>query len=334
MIPGDRQDRAEQKGSLILSGVAFGIFGGIALLTGTTFTHQLAGIGLSAVLGLTVWLWTSRKHRRRLRLLAQPFPAHYRTILQNRIGFYISLDEKEKVRFEKMVTLFLAETRITGIQTEIDDEIRILVAASGIIPVFKFTGWEYFNLGEILIVPDSWKPDHSLIGGVTLGHVQGFQNHQLMRLSKVALERGFSTLNDRKNVGIHEFAHVLDDADGVIDGVPSAFIPSNLIEQWKTVTQNEIEKIRQGLSRINSYGGTNEAEFFAVTSEYFFENPQLLLKENPKLYKLLSQIYKQNPAARIDMDINHYLTPYGKTIGRNDPCPCGSKKKYKQCCLK
>jgi preprotein translocase subunit SecA len=23
----------------------------------------------------------------------------------------------------------------------------------------------------------------------------------------------------------------------------------------------------------------------------------------------------------------------GKKIGRNDPCPCGSGKKYKKCCL-
>jgi len=24
----------------------------------------------------------------------------------------------------------------------------------------------------------------------------------------------------------------------------------------------------------------------------------------------------------------------GKKVGRNDPCPCGSGKKYKHCCLK
>jgi len=23
----------------------------------------------------------------------------------------------------------------------------------------------------------------------------------------------------------------------------------------------------------------------------------------------------------------------GKKVGRNDPCPCGSGKKYKRCCL-
>ena len=26
-------------------------------------------------------------------------------------------------------------------------------------------------------------------------------------------------------------------------------------------------------------------------------------------------------------------TPVSKDIGRNDPCPCGSGKKYKNCCM-
>ena len=41
-------------------------------------------------------------------------------------------------------------------------------------------------------------------------------------------------------------------------------------------------------------------------------------------------------------DINKFVVPrktktiirkYDKKIGRNDPCPCGSGKKYKNCCL-
>ncbi len=33
---------------------------------------------------------------------------------------------------------------------------------------------------------------------------------------------------------------------------------------------------------------------------------------------------------------HHVMEPYmrrGPKIGRNDPCPCGSGKKYKKCCL-
>jgi hypothetical protein len=169
--------------------------------------------------------------------------------------------------------------------------------------------------------------------GVTLGYVKGFQNRQFMRLSRESLEKGFSSLNDRQNVGIHEFAHVLDDADGEIDGIPAAFIPQNQIEGWKKTAEAEIAKIRSGKSYLNPYGGTNEAEFFAVATEAFFENPAKLQQETPDVFRFLTQIYHQNPTTTIDLDLNHYLQPYGKKMGRNDPCPCGSGEKFKKCCL-
>lgn len=58
-----------------------------------------------------------------------------------------------------------------------------------------------------------------------LGSVQGKVYHgglmnNTMILSLPALISGFSIANDKKNVGVHEFAHLLDKADGVIDGVP------------------------------------------------------------------------------------------------------------------
>jgi outer membrane receptor protein involved in Fe transport len=41
-----------------------------------------------------------------------------------------------------------------------------------------------------------------------------------MILSMPALVAGFKNSNDKKNVGIHEFAHLIDKADGFIDGIP------------------------------------------------------------------------------------------------------------------
>ena len=48
-------------------------------------------------------------------------------------------------------------------------------------------------------------------------------------------------------------------------------------------------------SDINPYGATNEAEFFAVVAEYFFERPDLLRSQHPELYDLLVNIFKQQP---------------------------------------
>ena len=94
--------------------------------------------------------------RRRATALAEDFPTVWRQVLTERVAFYLSLTEHEKARFEKQVQVFLADTRITGVHTQVDDTIRLLVAASALIPVFGFPDWEYRNLGEVLIVPDAW----------------------------------------------------------------------------------------------------------------------------------------------------------------------------------
>ena len=45
-------------------------------------------------------------------------------------------------------------------------------------------------------------------------------------------------------------------------------------------------------SDIDMYGATNPVEFFAVISEYFFEQPDLLKANHPELYEMLERIYK------------------------------------------
>jgi Mlc titration factor MtfA (ptsG expression regulator) len=297
---------------------------------------------LAAVL-YAFYRYATADSRRRATALAAAFPAAWRQILGGRVAFYLSLTKKEKARFEKQIQVFLANTRITGVQTEVDDTTRLLVAASALIPVFGFPEWEYGNLGEVLIVPDAWKlendPDREVkpLQGTLLGSVQGFQNQHYMRLSKASLEQGFRDGLDRQNVGIHEFAHLLDEADGVIDGLPRAALPPELLRPWAAVMQREIAAIEAGKSEINPYAATNEAEFFAVVTEYFFEKPEKLQENHPELYELLSRAFRQNPKKRFlrfATDPREWLkTLRRRKLGRNDPCPCGSGKKYKDCHL-
>jgi hypothetical protein len=54
----------------------------------------------------------------------------------------------------------------------------------------------------------------------------------------------------------------------------------------------EIEKIKYGQSDINPYGITNHSEFFAVVSEYFFEQPEKFRRIHPALYDILSRTFK------------------------------------------
>jgi Mlc titration factor MtfA (ptsG expression regulator) len=127
--------------------------------------------------------------------------------------------------------------------------------------------------------------------------VQGFQDDQYMRLSKTALERGFRDWQNGENVGIHEFAHVLDDADGGgIDGTPGPGLPPELRGAWTDVVRRELARVKRGAGILDPYAGTNEAELLAVAMETFFEQPDKLARHHPELYTLLTQALGQKPA--------------------------------------
>lgn len=293
---------------------------------------------LVAGMCLFFYRWATRKSRHRKQVLASEFPAEWRKILKDRVGFYHTLkNDDDRARFEKMLQLFLSEKRITGIDTTIDDTTKVLVGSSAIIPIFGFKDWEYRNLGEVLVFPGSikrYKNQKNEAVSEVLGRVNPFQNDHYVTLSKPALEQGFNDMKDRKNVGIHEFAHMLDQKDGEIDGIPKSYLPDELVRPWQELMYRKIKSIKKGDSDINSYGATSEAEFFAVVTEYFFEKPDKLAENHPKLYELLTKVFQQNPKRRFRIDFSSLLNPFGKRLRRNEPCPCGSGEKYKNCCLK
>ena len=257
----------------------------------------------------------------------KPFPASWRKTLVENVLFYNNLEVEEKLRFENKVQEFLINVNVSGVETEVNEYDRVLVAASAIIPIFAFPEWQYFNLREVLIYPGLFNDDfntegekRSIAGMVGTGYMEG-----KMILSKQALHHGFRNESDKKNTAIHEFVHLIDKADGNIDGIPSLLLEKQYTIPWINLIQKKIEEIYEGKSDINPYGATDKTEFFAVISEYFFERPKLLKQKHPDLYRLLELIFVQKMAKKLKKTSS-------VEINRNDPCPCGSGKKYKKCC--
>lgn len=258
-----------------------------------------------------------------------PFPAGWRIILIEKVAFYNSLSAEERKLFEYEVQEFLLNCRITGIETSIDITDKMLVAASAVIPIFKFPEWKYTNLYEVLLYPSAFNEKFEtkgegrrILGMVGTGYMEG-----KMILSKQALHHGFKNTSDKKNTAIHEFVHLIDKQDGVVDGVPKVLLQQQYLIPWIELVKKEIDAIYENTSDINPYGGENNAEFFSVASEYFFERPQLLKEKHPKLYSLMEEIFRHNMSER-------NLNRKKREIGRNSPCPCGSGKKFKHCCAR
>ncbi len=227
---------------------------------------------------------------------ASSFPDSYRDILAD-VDFYNALAADKKSEFENRMMHFLAATRITGVNTEVEEKDKVYIAASAIIPIFGFKDWEYTNLHEILLYPDSFNHDFEQKGNDRniLGMVGDGAYNNMMILSRNELQQAFIDKTGKTNTAIHEFVHLVDKTDGSTDGIPEIFVDRKYILPWLQLMRQEIQKIMADRSDINPYGATNEAEFFAVVSEYFFERPDLLQEKHPELYELLVQIFRQQP---------------------------------------
>jgi Mlc titration factor MtfA (ptsG expression regulator) len=224
-----------------------------------------------------------------------PMSSLYKSLLLEHVPFYQQLPENNKPEFENRVQLFLAQVKITGTGTVIEDLDRVLIAASAIIPIFNFPKWEYINLHEILLYPNSFNHDFDQHGPYRdiLGMVGNGPMNRIMILSQSEIRQAFSNETDKRNTAIHEFVHLIDVTDGAMDGVPSVILEKQYIVPWLQLMQKEIGLILDNQSDINPYGATNQSEFFAVVSEYFFERPEMLQHKHPELFELLQKIFSQ-----------------------------------------
>jgi hypothetical protein len=116
----------------------------------------------------------------------------------------------------------------------------------------------------------------------------------VMIISKWELRQGFINSTSSRNVALHEFVHLIDLMDGTLDGVPEILLERKYVAQWLKIVNSLIMQIKTGESDIDFYGATNQVEFFAVVSEYFFEQPRLLKENHREVYEMLEKI--------IDMD--------------------------------
>lgn len=224
--------------------------------------------------------------------------AGYRSILEQHIQFYQQLDEAGKQIFEQKINTFLNGITIEGVGTIVDDTDRVMIASSAVIPIFGFKDWEYRNLTNVILYPDTFDSEfqfegenRSILGMVGTGYMNG-----QMILSRAALTKGFSRWAGKENTAIHEFVHLLDKSDGATNGVPEYLLAHEYVLPWLKMIHQEIRKIEEGESDINPYAITNEAEFFAVVAEYFFQKPDELKHRHPELYEMLSTIFKQDRA--------------------------------------
>ncbi len=266
--------------------------------------HLLLIQFLFALAGLFLF-WQSIKYFRRMRqykkLKAMPFPQDYQTILQE-IQQYKLLSPAYKEKIHLLILLFIDQKEFIGVKISINNEIKIIVAFYASLMRLGFDLGEKDHVSTIIIYPE-----HFIINN---GYTSGGIRHDETAILEGQSANGTVVISwqdikhniaqqQKDNVIIHEFAHELDFEDGIADGTP--VLERSNYKRWSKVfsrafdtmrDQDATEEIAERSVLLGTYALKNEAEFFAVCSERFFETPQAFKVYFPSIYQELKHFYR------------------------------------------
>lgn len=251
---------------------------------------KLIGVLLIISFATALFLWLKRANSNRILKRRIPISINDRFWLKENIPFYRSLSPADKKIFEDRLALFLAEIKISDVTQELPDKSDcFFVGASAIIAYWGLPYWNYGDLKEVLLYPTNFDLDKKVSEE---GRVLGMVHHgglmdRTMILSKKALIEGFRNTTDGRNVGVHEFTHLVDKADGSIEGLPIGLSKEERLV-WLNVFSHELQKPDFAL---DNYARTNTAEFYAVAVEMYKENPEKLQSSHPELFDILTKYY-------------------------------------------
>ena len=259
-----------------------------------------AALGVTALLAQPWWV-----ARRRARLRALPFPAPWRRILRQRVPALARLPADLQRRLKQHLQVFLAEKPFIGCAGQaITDEVRVVIAAQACLLLLGQARPDYYpRLRQVLVYPGVFtvRAVQPGAGGVVHEQRQALAGqswaHGQVVLGWAEVLAGAADPADGRNVVVHEFAHQIDQDKGLADGRP--WRPkAGQRQRWAAVMGDALAHLQATPSAlISDYGAIDAAEFFAVVSELFFEQPQALVAEAPAVYRELALLYQLNPLA-------------------------------------
>lgn len=274
---------------------------------GLAFVLLLVAVAAGGLFGPSLW-----RALRRARVMQRPFPAAWREVLRRRMPLYRQLPPDRQLQLRRRVQVMLAETPFIGCAGQvITDEVRVLVAAQAALLLLG-RGLAFANLREVLMYPGHFVVERARPGAGGVVHEsrdvlagESWQRGQVV-LAWDAVVAGAADPQDGANVVIHEFAHQLDQETGTANGAPFLGGRREARERWARVLGDEFAQLRSRVAAglgsngtpagpIDAYGATDEAEFFAVVTEAFFERPFELAAAHPVLFGEFARCYRVDP---------------------------------------
>ncbi len=251
-------------------------------------------------------LWSPLRARRRAARFAEPFPAEWRDYLEEMLPLYSRMPRELRLKLEAVVRAFLADVNFVGCQgLTVTDEMRLIIAVQACLLIVARDPGAYSSLGSVLIYPDEFMVKESEQDDAGVVHEgesvlsgQSLDTSQIVISWRDVEESGGE--GEIYNVVLHEFAHFLDNTvDGTLTDTSSGRAS---FEAWHALLDREYQSLCDAVDRgeeplIDPYGAESTAEFFAVATETFFEEPLELQRLHPALYDGLASFYGLDPAS-------------------------------------
>ena len=252
--------------------------------------------------------WIRNKHRKAL--LVTPFPQTWLNHLNTNVHLCSPLTEAEQAILKDDLRIFLAEKSWEGCGgLTMTEEIQVTISAHACLLTLGLEHDYYPNVESILVYPSgyiaqtrSYEPGGIIEEGPS-GRLGEAWSRGPVILSWWDVQQDGKGHNHGHNVTLHEFAHKLDMASGGADGVPRLHADEDY-DRWAVVMSEEYRQLlhrieHHGHPILDPYAATNPAEFFAVSTEIFFEQPITLRTHLPGLYEVLKAFYRQDTAERV-----------------------------------
>jgi MtfA peptidase len=238
-----------------------------------------------------------------------PLPESWEAVTARALDHWRYLDDDERARLRDLMAWLLGRKRWEAAQGfGLTDEMRVVIAAQASLLILGLDVDCYRDVTSIIVHPTTMMSRQ-----VRPGPARGVYTDDPFPIIGEAHDRRGPVLiawdaaradarhpHRGRNVVIHEFAHKLDMLDNIINGTPP--LPDREARQrWIDVCTREYRLLRagEGGHLVDLYAATNPGEFFAVVSETFFSLPAELAEEKPDLYAVLSEYFRQDPAARV-----------------------------------
>lgn len=239
------------------------------------------------------------------RLMAQPFPKTWSSIIKSNLPIYSNLSSEQQKELLGYTQVFLKEKQFIGcLGLQITEEIKVTIAVIACLLLFGDRKTYFPNLRSVLVYPHAYIVNEINVSGYVVEERlvarlgESWTRDQLV-LSWEQIQQDILNWKDGHNVILHEFAHQIDQENGQAEGVPILARALDY-EVWKQVMSAEYlqlcDRVENGQKTVlDSYGATSPAEFFAVATETFFEKPHQLYQKHPSLYELLQRYYRLDP---------------------------------------